>query len=486
MPALQPEKSHFPYPLLFAAGLSAALFFFSTGFYDNWPLTWLAPLPVCLYAFQTGAGRAALAALMSCSLGALNLWGYLPLPLFIGSTILNAAAFAAAVLLLRSLVRSGQTGFAPLAFAAAWTAFDYVRSLASSFGTFPSLAYTQALNLPVIQLASLTGIWGVTFLLMLVPASLAAAWHCRRHGSRYRPVLLPAGCLLVSALLFGACRLYLPADGPVVTVGLTAIPATRTELRSQDAATVNRTLQNYSRSVDALAAAGAQVVVLPEKLAFLTPENRAAGMALLSRTAAKNRVVLIGGLSLQQERLSNTAVAFAPDGSPAAAYDKQNLLPPYENRYTPGDSLAWLEIAGTAAGLAICKDMDFVRPARKYSRQGAGLLLVPALDFHDDGWLHARIAILRGVEGNMAVARAAQWGLLTLSDSRGRILGATATNAAAGEATLLGQLPAGGGRSLYSLTGDWLAWLCLIVTALSLRAVAAAQGFSSRISNNRH
>lgn len=239
---------------------------------------------------------------------------------------------------------------------------------------------------------------------------------------------------------------------------------------------MNHTLQGYSRSVDALAAAGARVILLPEKLAYLSPENHETGLALLSRTAARNGIVLIAGLSLQQEQLTNTAVAFAPDGSLAASYHKQHLLPAYESRYTPGDSLAWLDAGGTAAGLAICKDMDFVRPARDYSRQGAGLLLVPALDFHDDGWLHARIAVLRGVEGDMAIARAAQWGLLTLSDSRGRILGMTATDAAAGEATLMGQLPTGGGRSLYSRAGDWLAWLCLAATAEAVFRLCRPRG----------
>lgn len=61
MSVLPPVKNGFPYYFLSAAGLSAVLFFFSTGFYDNWLLTWLAPLPVCLYALQArrldGAGR---------------------------------------------------------------------------------------------------------------------------------------------------------------------------------------------------------------------------------------------------------------------------------------------------------------------------------------------------------------------------------------------------------------------------------------------
>ena len=50
------------------------------------------------------------------------------------------------------------------------------------------------------------------------------------------------------------------------------------------------------------------------------------------------------------------------------------------------------------------QDMDFVQPSSDYSRQGIGILFVPALDFHRDSWLHARIAVLRVVEENVAVA----------------------------------------------------------------------------------
>lgn len=453
---------------LFSVCVSAILFYFSTGFYDYWLLTWLAPLPVCLYALRSRTPWAVLAAFTAFVLGAMNQFGYLPPLLFAGTTVLNASAFALSVLLFRTTAHSLRRSAAPFAFAAAWAAYEFVRSLLSPFGTFESLAYTQVFNLPVIQLAYLTGIWGITFLLMLVPASLALVWHHRRTGEQGRLPGLLAGGLLAAVLLFGVCRLYLPADTPLITVGLAAVPATREELRSQDSEIITAALRRYSRSINALAAAGAQFVLLPEKIAFLSPAAGAPGLSLLSQAASANQITLVAGLSLQAEQLRNTALVFAPDGSLSQSYDKQHLLSPYEASYTPGKYLALLA-TGTAgrAGIAICKDMDFVLPAREYSRQGAGLLLVPALDFHTDGWLHARVAVLRGVEGNAAVVRAAQWGLLTVSDSRGRLLGAAAASDH-NETSLLTQVPVGSGASLYSRSGDWLGWLCLAGTALTV------------------
>ncbi|WP_169716928.1 nitrilase-related carbon-nitrogen hydrolase [Sporomusa acidovorans] len=208
--------------------------------------------------------------------------------------------------------------------------------------------------------------------------------------------------------------------------------------------------------------------VSPARSSCFRPYGDFSCLSILSQAARRNRVTLIAGLSLQEKRLRNAALVFAPDGSLIQSYNKQHLLSPYENSYTPGKDLALLETGATAsAGIVICKDMDFLLPSREYSQQGTGLLLVPALDFHTDGWLHARIAILRGVEENVAVVRAAQWGLLTVSDSRGRLQG-TVPVSNQDETSLLAKVQLGSGYSLYSLQGDWLAWLCLFGTSLAL------------------
>ena len=88
-------------------------------------------------------------------------------------------------------------------------------------------------------------------------------------------------------------------------------------------------------------------------------------------------------------------------------------------------------------------------------------MFVPALDFHDDAKTHKRIAIMRGIEGDYAVVRAAQWGELSISDSRGREIAVQNTDESLFDAELIGTVSAGTGKSLYSKIGDLFVGACL-------------------------
>jgi apolipoprotein N-acyltransferase len=453
--------------MLSATVLSALFFFYSTGFYDCWLLTWLAPLPVCLYALQARTKATLVASFLASFAGAMNTWGYLPFPIFFLTITINAFAFSASILLFRNTVLSGKPANAPLLFASSYTAYEFIRTLFSSYGTFESMAYTQTLNLPILQLASITGIWGITFLLMLFPASLAVLWYNRQNRTVSLPIILFSSILFAIVILWGCVRLFIPLEGPSMKVGLVSIATTLERLQSHDRQSMTDTLDRYNQCIDRLAASGAQFVLLPEKLAFLSPETYNLSLDSLAQAAHKNNITLIAGLSKQESHLYNSAFLFSPEGKILSSYHKHHLLSPYENHYTPGTDLTLVNIGNTnSGGIAICKDMDFVQPSSDYSRQGIGILFIPALDFHRDGWLHARIAVLRGVEENVAVARAAQWGLLTISDSRGRIIGITNSDIAAGEALLLKEVTLGSGQSFYSRTGDWFAYLSLLLTCL--------------------
>lgn len=462
-------------PSLFAIFLGALAYHYSLGEHSYWPLLWLAPLPLCVYALGASA-RGTLAAGFGAFFLGSSAWlagsSFPPdlLQILLWGNFLSAVAFSLSLALFRYTARHLAGWAAGFVFAFAWTSYEFVGSLFSRGGTIASLAYTQTTNLPIIQVASITGIWGVTFLVCLVPAGIAVAWSSRRNPRICRQAWWPPLVFLAAFLLFGAGRLYAPESGSNVKVGIAAEPMTLEQmvtLRSgRDSRLAVDLLAAYIRNIGSLAQAGARVVLLPEKI--FPAEGHYDFLHPLGLVAHLEKVHLVVGMTRQMGPAQfNSAFVFSPEGKMLPTYDKQHLLPPYESQYTPGSNPVMVASPSQGLwGVAICKDMDFVEPAMEYSRQGVQLLLVPALDFHDDAWSHGRVAIMRGVEGNFAVARAGQWGLLTLSDSRGRIIAMKSTDANPGE-SLLGEVRLGEGKSVYSRLGNWAGWICVLGLALS-------------------
>jgi apolipoprotein N-acyltransferase len=443
---------------LAATILSGAAWWLGTGLAPQAWLTWLAPLPLLLIAPRLRWQYAGLAALCAGACAGLNLWHYLcgviGLPVTIGVLVAVGAAlkFALSLLLHRYFLLSGRPGRALLAFPALWVALDYLGSLGSPHGVFGTLAHSQVDALHVLQLASLTGLWGVSFIVLLAPSALAVVL-LPDVPPRQRALLGGVAALLVVATFgFGAARLQQPASGSM-RIGLASLDGPfRASLATAEG---KAQLQRYLAVIDKLAAQGAQAVVLPET-AFSTDQP---AIPELAASAARHRIWIDAGVALKGR---NQALAYGPSPAVAAGYAKHHLIPGLEGQYQPGTDYAML--AGTRTGLAICKDMDFHDTGRAYAARGANLLLVPAWDFDVDGTMHSRMAVLRGVENGLAIARAAKRGNLTLSDNRGRIVAETSD--AQGSAQLVADLPLHQSRTLYARWGDWFAWLDLFLLAM--------------------
>ena len=150
--------------LVFA--LTALLVYFGNGLEPRWPLMWLAPLPVLVFALRSSARSAGFVAFAAWLVGCLNLWGYmhlLGLPFVAWAVTFGAIAlvFAAGVLLTRALVQRGRVWSAWLALPAVWVTFEYARNLLWPHGSGGCLAYSQLKFLPFLQLASVAGPWGM-------------------------------------------------------------------------------------------------------------------------------------------------------------------------------------------------------------------------------------------------------------------------------------------------------------------------------------
>lgn len=480
---------------LAAAAMAGALFYIGTGMWPLWWAPWCAALVVLAVAVRVPGWLAFSSGALAWLAGALNMrryaWNILAVPsdghtltvfdraLGIAEFIVvPALAFGLAVALFRACVRRGQLWQASLAFPAAWAAYEYLSSLVSPHGTFGSLAYSQMDVLPLIQIASVTGIWGISFCMLLVPATVAAL-TATGHSARQR---VAATAITVSIAVcvagFGIWRLQTPAS-PTVTVGLVASDLPANVDVQEPGAPLQRLLRNYADAARSLVAQGAHIVVLPEKLGVTVPATISADDAVLQALADEaNVVVVYSAIRREGDRRYNAARVYAPH-QPVHDYDKHHLVPAFESRYTRGTTRMLVSRAPSPMGIAICKDMDFPTLARAYGADGVGLMLVPAWDFGDDDWLHARMAILRGVESGFAIARAAKEGLLSVSDNRGRVL-AYRSSKAAPFATLLADAPTTHEETIYRHFGDWFAVLCLALAAIPAANITRPKGWARR------
>jgi apolipoprotein N-acyltransferase len=453
--------------LAFAA--TAAMMFFGNGLEPVWPLLWVAPLPVLYFALRSPWWSGALVTGLAWLTGCLNLWGYMhqlglpPAPL-LGVFGLEATVFALAVLLLRALVLRGAIWSALLSFPALWVTFEFVRNFLWPHGTAGCLAYSQLRFLPFLQLASLAGPWGMSFVLLLFPAGLAIALFLRRtaQGTSRRVLSVTLGAVVI-LLIFGAIRLRVPQPGPQVHVGL-AVSDQRVPGRGSDPAL---TLQAFAGKVRELASGGAQVIVLQEGLLTMTDSDVAAGDAILQRLSDESEATIVVGVDRESATAAFDQARIYQQGKALASYNKEHLLPPFELNFTPGKALLQIDDVTSKWGVAICKDMDFTGLSRQYGRQDTGLMLVPAGDFKVDRVWHGHMAVMRGVEDGFSVLRAAGRGNLTVSDNRGRILAEQRSDLAP-IVTLAAQVPTGHSWTVFQLLGDWFGWVSTGVFAWAL------------------
>ncbi len=427
---------------------SAAGFYLSTNLGGVWLLAWFAPAPVLWLAFgRTNPMVALYCAIAAAALGALNLLpaylGVVPDQTLAAAIALSALGFGVSVMLGRFAANVLAPAAGPLAFAAAWTAVDFIASLGPD-GAIASPAYALA-RVPVfIGSAADLGPWVLTFLLGLVAGLVALAYQ-RRHAIW----LLPAAALLAADLAAGAVHLQEP-QGPAQRVVLLSADSIAESGTADDANLALGAVLAYAVEIR-MAADGAALVVLPERIAVLRPQWQEQVFALLQSASRFTGATIVAGFEAKDGATTrNIAWTVTPDAS----------APVVSAQGAAGR-------AGADDAVAIADDLNFQDQMRlRMANEHPSLLVVPAWDFGADAGFQARKAILRGVESGVALARTARNGELTLSDALGRVH-AMAKTQAQGFSIAAADLPLApnAGTTLYDRIGDVFGWSAL---ALSL------------------
>jgi len=427
-----------------------------------WWLAWFVPGLLLALALRTDGwtsrGAVALAALVGGTVNVRYFHNVMPLTPLIVVMVLQVLLWMLVVGTARRVIRAFDSGWTVLAFPAIWVAADTLLAHFTPDGNWGSLAYTQSDVLPIAQTASVFGVGGILFVLMLFNSALALAIH---RGLRMRGVLAAyAGAVLVfaGAAALGGWRLQTPVEGAQVAFGITSIDDF---IPGPDSDKAREIWLQYDAQITALAAGGAKIILLPEKIDVLPSADAERRKAHLGKVAAANHVWLVAGLGVdngQQRR--NEAWWFAPDGQLRTNYLKHFMAPP-EREFVPGADFPLNAIDGVNYGVAICKDMHFASLGRGFGKRDAAVMLVPAWDFHYDAWMAANMTKLRGVENGFTVVRASRDGLLSVSDAYGRMLAVSDSTSFPGTSLFATAHVGPRLRTIYTRIGDTLGWLCV-------------------------
>ena len=458
---------------ILAASIIGLLLRYVVGLTPIWWLVWVVPVPLLMLAYRSSHTEARYLVALSAIVGSSANFHYYRLVMPVSSAVLvvvaQALVWVFVVLATRRIVVRYRAWWTIVVYPVLWVAIDTMMAALLPDGNWGSLAYSQADVLPLLQVTALFGVPGLLFIVTVVPSTMAMAL-CYGRAVRQGWVGYASTALIVAAAVcYGVVRLHGPGVGTDTKVGLVAIDdAIGPQATAEYAAAIQH---EYDNHVASLAENGAQIIVLPEKMAVVSSADAPAWQQHLGSLAATRRIWLLAGIGVRDsEALRNLAWLFAPDGRLVASYEKQHLAPPERRQhYRAGSSFVISPIAGYSYGIAICKDMHFASLGRAYGVRGAAVMLVPAWDFNFlDEWLESRTTTTRGVENGYAIVRAGRESLLSVTDPYGRVIAERESRSMPGADLLATLRVAPPLTTLYTRIGNLLGWLCVAGGAVFL------------------
>ncbi len=420
-----------------------------------------------------------------------------PMPVAMGIVLLMASALAvyhgAFAAGLRLFAGSGRdiVWLAP----ALWVTLEWLRGW--FFIGFPwgALGYSQYRAHDLVQIAEVTGVYGVSAVLVLFNVVVAEVLRERgRDVRRLLPHLVTVTVLVIVLPALGRWRVAALAREPVVgTIHVGLAQGNVEQDRKWDPAFQDETMERYRTLTMSAARGGARLIVWPETAApffFEEPgERRDDVLALVARAGAP---VLIGSPAYRRTvagplEQRNRAYLLAPTGEELGHYDKVELVPFGE--YVPfrrilffvdrmvtavatigaGEGPTVFTLPEGRFGVLICYEGVFPALTRRFVDQGADFLV----NITNDAWYghtaapyqHLVQASFRAIENRVPLVRAANTGISAVVDADGRIRWQGPLFEMLAHVDEIHWTDV---RTFYTRFGDVFVWLCVVVTALGV------------------
>jgi len=398
-----------------------------------------------------------------------------------------------------------------------WVAVELARARITGF-PWDLLGTAQVNNIPLTRLATLTGVYGLSFVIVVVNTIFAAAFLLPRYRMRL------AGVAVISAVALQLGSFSQPPASPTTNLALLVQPdidiLTAEQWTEERFDKTLATISQISRNPEAANASAPRLIIWPESPApFYMNDPKLTGyLGALARDQQSYVLAGVVGLSASNQpgtayKIYNSAELFGPGGYPMDRYDKVHLVPfgeyvPFKQLFsfaqkltrevsdfssgskrkvmtlsaTPEAPMSGMEhmqntqpavdspsSQGHKLGVFICYESVFPDEVREFAAHGAELFV----NISNDGWFghsgapgqHLNMARMRAIENHRWVLRATNSGITVSIDPYGRVV-----TRAPRDRQLSIAVPYSfeTGTTFYTRHGDWFAWLCAIITLAAL------------------
>ncbi len=377
-----------------------------------------------------------------------------------------------------------------------WVAVELARTRITAF-PWELLGYAQTGNFAITRIATLTGVYGLSFEIALVNSVFAAAFLGPKERRKW---LLGAACAASVILQTGQwltpppvatdhTALLVQPNIPIQEGAMWTKEYFQDTLRDLTAVSLHPTGEKADRHFD--------LIVWPESPSpFYTNDPlfrdavsemaRQSGSWVVAGSIGVTPVMHGGG---ESSRIFNSAALVSPQGEWVGRYDKVHLVPfgeylPFPQvfafaggltkevgEFQRGASRKPLDAGGDRFGMFICYESIFPDEVRQGPLQGAQVLL----NISNDGWYgdsgawkqHLQQTQMRAIENGRWLLAGTNTGMTASLDPYGRIVAATPRKV---RTALAAPYALSSGTTFYTRYGDWFAYLCAIISAGALLA----------------
>lgn len=383
-----------------------------------------------------------------------------------------------------------------------WTALEYMRTYAFTGLPWGVLGVTQHRAVRLIQFASVTGVYGVSFLVVLVNAAL---YDCavRRGARRFAG---PVAALLAASLALVHGGWWMGGGAVLVeTVRVAIVQGNVPQEEKFGEGFAREIIERFHRLTRGVKGAEPDLVVWPETSVpgyyWYDPLLRRTTAALQGEMRTPLLLGSVHVSDLDDPRYTNCAFLVGADGEPLGRYDKIHLvlfgeiipckgifpflkrLVPYEEDFTPGEEFTVFPLAEGDFSALICFEDILPDLARNFVKRGARFLV----NITNDAWFgrtsqpyqQAAHAVFRCVENCVGMVRATNTGLSCFIDPFGRVyrvLRDPSGEELFVEGTAVEEVPLTETSTFYTRRGNVFAAVCAALSAALLLLGPARRG----------